>query len=587
MGARVTPDGVRFRVWAPAARTVEVDLGSRSVALARTDDGVWDGLVVGVGAGSRYRFELDGQGSYPDPYSRSQPDGVHGPSEVVDPTAYAWHDAGWRGLRTGGLVIYQCHVGTATPEGTFDSLSGQLPRLKALGVTAVEPLPVAEFPGTRNWGYDGVDLFAPTRAYGGPSGLKRFIDAAHRQGLGLILDVVYNHLGPDGNYLRQFAPDYFTDRYQTPWGEAINYDGPRSGWVRRLVLDNARYWIHEYHADGLRLDATHAIHDVSPRHILRELSDCVRESLPADRSVVLIAESSENDVRYLLPSADGGLGMDAVWADDFHHALRRYLLGDDEGYYRDYSGTLDEVARCLQQGWLYEGQRSTHTGKPRGTPARDRPACQFVYVIQNHDQVGNRAFGERLNHQLDLARYHTASALLLFLPYTPLLFMGQEFAASTPFQYFTDHTPELGRLVTEGRRREFAAFSAFADPSVRQTIPDPQAVSTFERSKLRLSELETSPGRETIELYQALLRLRCEDPVLADQDRAHMAADTLGPDVLLVRRWRGSEQRLLVANFGDQPVAQPLTDGRLLLATSPCEGRVVAGRCAAIVGAST
>ena len=569
LGATITPDGVRFRVWAPAHQQVEVQLGEgHREPLTRGDDAVFDTLIPGLRPGARYGYVLDGDGPFPDPYSRSQPDGVHGLSEVVDPSRFEWHDQAWPGLPIQGLVIYQCHVGTFTPQGTFDSLIGQLPRLKALGVTAIEPLPVAEFPGTRNWGYDGVDLFAPSRVYGGPEGLRRLVDAAHQHGLGVILDVVYNHLGPDGNYLRQFSPDYFTDRYHTPWGDAINYDGPRSEWVRRFVIDNARSWIDEYHADGLRLDATHAIHDASPRHILQELSQSVRAS--ARKPVVLIAETSENAVQYLLPASQGGFGMDAVWADDFHHTMRRYLAGDHEGYFGDFQGTLAEVARCTHQGWLYEGQVSRHAGHPRGSPARDRPAWQFVYVLQNHDQVGNRAFGERLHHEVDLDRFRVASAVLLFLPFTPMLFMGQEFGASTPFQYFTDHNPELGKLVTEGRRREFKAFSAFADPAVRERIPDPQAVSTFENSKLRLEEAERSPGREMVELYQALLKLRREDPVLADQDRQRTTAEPVGEDVLVIRRWRGAEQRVLVANFGDEPAALPDQDGdwRLVLTTA-------------------
>jgi maltooligosyltrehalose trehalohydrolase len=582
LGANVAPGGVGFCVWAPAHQTVEVQLENRRFwALQARQDGLFEGFIRGLRAGARYGYVLDGQGPFPDPCSRSQPEGVHGPSEVVDPRSFVWHDHVWPGLKISGLVIYQCHVGTLTPEGTFDSLIDQLPRLAALGVTAVEPLPAAEFPGTRNWGYDGVDLFAPSHVYGGPEALKRFVDAAHQHGLGVIVDVVYNHLGPDGNYLRQFSPDYFTDRYHTPWGEAINYDGPRSDWVRRFVIDNARYWISEYHADGLRLDATHAIYDRSPRHILGELAECVRSS--SRKPVVLIAETSENAVRYLRPASEDGFAMDAVWADDFHHALRRYLVGDHEGYYADYTGSLEEVARCIQQGWLYEGQVSPRTGRPRGSPARDRPAWQFVYVLQNHDQVGNRAFGERLNHQVDLERYRAAAAVLLFLPFTPLLFMGQEFAASTPFQYFTDHTPDLGRLVTEGRRREFQAFSAFVDPHVRETIPDPQALSTFENSKLRLGEADRSPGREMVVLYQALLRLRREDPVLSDQARRRMSAEVLSKDVLLIRRWRGTEQRVLLANFGDTPVAAPPGQETVLLATSACDGTFVPGRCAVIL----
>jgi maltooligosyltrehalose trehalohydrolase len=544
MGATPTPEGVVFTVWAPAARRVDVEIDNpgRAFGLEAQPDGVWSTLVPGAGVGSRYRFRLNGQGAFPDPYSRSQPEGVHGPSEVFDPNAFEWHDAGWRGRAIQGLVIYQCHVGTATPDGTFDSLIGQLPRLKRLGVNAIEPLPVAEFPGRRNWGYDGVDLFAPSRAYGGPVALKRFVDAAHEHDLSVILDVVYNHFGPDGNYLREFSPDYFTDRYTTPWGEAINYDGPGSEFVRRLVIDNAVYWLREYHADGLRLDATHAIYDYSHPHLLAELTETCRAAVGSARQIVLIAETHENDVRYLQPVADGGLGLDAVWADDFHHSLRRYLAGDHEGYYADYAGTLDEVARCIEQGWLYTGQPTPSSGmeKRRGTLALEQPAWQFVYVLQNHDQVGNRALGERLHHQVDLERYRAASALLLFLPYTPMLFMGQEFGASSPFQYFTDHDPELGRLVTEGRRKEFQAFSAFASSVDRERIPDPQAASTYEASKLRLSEAESSPGRDLASLYQRLLALRQTDPVLVSQDRQAMQARALTQDALAVLRWRAS-----------------------------------------------
>ena len=555
MGATPTPQGVRFKVWAPRPQRVEVELAATRelVAMERGADDVWTALVAQARPGTRYWYRLDGRVSRPDPYSRSQPEGPHGPSVVVDPNAFPWRDRGWRGQGIQGLVIYQLHIGTATSEGTFDSLIGQLPGIKALGVNAIEPLPVAEFPGERNWGYDGVDLFAPAHVYGGPEAMKRFVDAAHEHALAVILDVVYNHFGPDGNYLRGFSADYFTDRYHTPWGEAINYDGPRARWVRKLVVDNARYWLHEYHVDGLRLDATHAIYDSSAQHVLAELTQAVRGSLPPGRQIALTAETHENDVRYLEPVEAGGFGFDAVWADDFHHTLRRYLAGDHEGYYADYAGTLDEVARCIAQGWLYEGQPTPRSGfeEKRGTPARDRPAWQFIYTLQNHDQVGNRAFGERLNNQIDAATFRAASTLLLFLPYTPLLFMGQEFGASSPFQFFTDHTPELGKLVTQGRRMEFQAFSAFADPRTRERIPDPQAESTFLRSKLRLEEADLPPGTEMQALYRRLLDLRRSDPVLSVQDRNTMEAKPLSPDVLSVRRWRGPQERLLLVNFGD------------------------------------
>lgn len=563
LGATPTPSGIHFGVWAPDARSVEVVLDTPSVIvpLERRPDGVWSATAADARSGSRYRFRVDGQGPFPDPYSRSQPEGVHGPSEVVNPTAFTWHDAEWRGLNIQGLVIYQVHVGTATAEGTFDALIAHLPRLAALGCNAVEPLPVSEFPGRRNWGYDGVDLFAPTRAYGGPDALKRFIDAAHQHRIGVIIDVVYNHFGPDGNYLRAYASDYFTDRYNTPWGDAINYDGPRSAQVRQLILDNVRYWIGEFHADGLRLDATHAIYDNSPKHLLAEITDTARETAGSERGVVLVAETHENDVRYLRPTREGGFGLDAVWADDFHHTMRRFLAGDHESYYRDFVGTLDEVARCIEQGWLYEGQPtpSSDRRERRGTPARDRPAWQFIYVLQNHDQVGNRPFGDRLSADIDVDRYRAASALLLFLPYTPMLFMGQEYGAQTPFQYFTDHNAELGRLVTEGRRKEFAAFSAFANPATREKIPDPQARSTFERSHLDLHQANSPEGARTLDLYTALVHARRDDPVLRAQDRRTITARALTPSVLAVQRWQdvaGSDrsERLLLVNFGDDEV---------------------------------
>jgi maltooligosyltrehalose trehalohydrolase len=575
---------------------VDVDVAgsSRAIPLVRDASGVWSATIAGVRPGSRYAYRLNGQLKRPDPYSRFQPEGVHGPSEVVDPAAYAWHDAAWRGLRAEGLVIYQVHVGTFTPEGSFDALRGQLPRLKDLGVNAVQLLPVVEFPGERNWGYDGVDLFAVTRAYGGPTALKRLIDRAHTLGLGIIIDAVYNHFGPDGNYLRDFSTDYFTDHYHTPWGEAVNFDGPNSAWVRRMMLDNARAWIGEYHADGLRLDATHAIHDASPHHILSELTEAARAAAAPDRTVVLLAETGENDVRYLHTVQEGGFGFDAVYADDFHHALRRYLAGDHEGYYADFEGTLDEVARCITQGWLYEGQptRSSNGQRHRGTPARRQPAWQFLYVLQNHDQVGNRAFGERLHHQVGIDRFAVASALLLFLPCTPMLFMGQEFAASSPFQFFTDHNRELGRLVTEGRRREFSAFSAFADPAVRERIPDPQADETFRASKLRLGEADMPPGADLRRWYASLLSLRHSDPVLVDQARERMSARAVSADALAVRRWLANDERLLLVNFGDAPLHTEDFGGgwRVLLSrgevTSGPGGVGVTARSAAILARS-
>jgi maltooligosyltrehalose trehalohydrolase len=404
-----------------------------------------------------------------------------------------------------------------------------------------------------------VDLFAPASAYGGPEGLRRFVDAAHAIGLGVLLDAVYNHFGPDGNYLRVYADAYFTDRHSTPWGDAINYDGPESEQVRHFVLQNARYWLEEYHLDGFRLDATHAIVDTSADHLLAEIAETVH-NLPGRRAVA-IAEDHRNLVEQIRPADRGGIGLDGIWADDFHHALRTYLTGEREAYYANYTGRLDDVATTIEQGFLFQGQKRPATGELRGTKVTDEPARAFVFCSENHDQVGNRAFGERLAHLIDRERYLVASAVLLMVPETVLLFQGQEFAASSPFLFFTDHNPELGKLVTEGRRKEFAGFAAFADPARREKIPDPQAESTFRRSVLDWGERERHA--EVLELYRTLLRLRQHDPVLRHQDRASTRARALTSDLLATRRWRGADERLLLANFGERPVE---VDGRMLKA---------------------
>jgi maltooligosyltrehalose trehalohydrolase len=544
--------GVRFRVWAPAAERVDVELytpaGTVHHPLEQVEeDGEFAGTVAEAGAGARYRFRLNGGAAYPDPCSRYQPEGPHGPSEVVDPAGFTWTDGAWPGLTMDGLVIYECHTGAMTPEGTFDALIERLPDLRALGVTAIELMPVAEFPGVRGWGYDGVNLFAPHHAYGGPKGLRRLVDSAHTVGIGVILDVVYNHLGPDGNYLRPFSADYFTDEFHTPWGEALNYGGRNSQRVREWVITNAWRWVREFHIDGLRLDAVHAIHDRSDWHILADIAARTRAAAHP-RSVVVIAEDERNDVRLIRHPGDDGYGLDAVWADDFHHAVHVQVTGEREGYYEDFEGTAQEIALAVQDGFVYQGQHSGRRGRPRGTRVTDEPASAFVFCIQNHDQVGNRAFGGRLNTLVDPAAFRAASSLLLLVPETPLLFMGQEFSASSPFLFFTDHNPELGRLVTEGRRNEFAGFTAFSEPALREQIPDPQAESTFLRSKLDWSERERNAG--TLRLYTDLLALRQGDPVLSIGDRArlHTAAPT--PSVVALHRWSDAGHRLVLVNFG-------------------------------------
>jgi maltooligosyltrehalose trehalohydrolase len=549
LGATIVNDGVEFRVWAPEARSIDVEIeGLQNTRLDRDDGGVWAGRVRGIGAGTRYRYRIDDRWGYPDPYSQSQPDGPHGPSEVVDPAAHAWRDGAWRGLTAKGLVIYELHTGTFTPEGTFDAIIGQLDQLARLGVTALELMPIAEFPGARNWGYDGVDLFAPSHVYGGPAALKRLVDAAHARGLGVIIDVVYNHLGPDGNYLPQYARDYLTQRHETRWGDAMNYDGPNNGMVRRFVIDNACYWLNEYHFDGLRIDAAFTIFDDSERHILEELATTARASVPSHREVVLIAETYENDTKYVRVPTDGGFGFDAVWADDFHHVVHAMASREHSGYYQDYAGTLDELARTINRGWLFEGQESKYLGILRGTSAGDLPAEHFIYCIDNHDQAANRAFGRRLSYLVGAEQHRAGSAVMLLLPYTPMIFMGQEFAASTGFYYFTDHGPELGEAIRAGRHAEFAVHEQPEEQERR--FPDPQDPRMFEESKLKLEERDTGAGAGTLALYSELLRLRKEDAVLSRQDRHDMHAYAASETLLIVHLWHGREHRLILGNVG-------------------------------------
>jgi maltooligosyltrehalose trehalohydrolase len=561
LGATIAGGGVDFRVWAPDATRIDVEVrGMAPVRMMRGDGDVWHARVGGIGAAARYIFRLDDRWSYPDPYARSQPDGVYDASEVIDPGAFVWSDAGWGGLHDRGLAIYEMHIGTFTPDGTFDAAVKQLDALAQLGVTAVELMPVSEFPGERNWGYDGVGLFAPSHVYGGPEALKRFVDAAHARGIGVILDCVYNHFGPDGAYFTQFARDYLTDRHETPWGDAINYDGANSHMVRRLVLDNARYWVREYHIDGIRIDAAFTFKDDSPRHILAELADAAREAA-APRSIVMIAETYENDVRYLRPESAGGLGFDAVWADDFHHTVHARATHERGGYYADYEGSMQELARTIERGWLYEGQMSRHFGAARGTSSRDVPAPALIYALENHDQVANHAFGQRLSDGMTPSLYRAWSALLLLLPYTPMIFMGQEFMATTPFRYFTDHHGNLGRAVTEGRFAQFARYES--DDERRRRFPDPQDEATFLASKLDREESEREPGRGVLTLYGELLRLRREDPVLAPQDRFAMTVRAVDDDALVVEMAHEGAKRMLVLNTdGAREIALDAGAGR-------------------------
>lgn len=513
LGACVRPEGVFFRAWAPRARSLEVALqrAGRPLlrrALGRGEDGYFEALVPEAAAGDEYRYRVDGEGPFPDPASRFQPAGVHGPSLVVDPGRFPWTDGRWRGAPSAERVFYELHVGTFTPEGTFDAAAAKLDALAELGATALELMPVADFPGSRNWGYDGVALFAPARCYGAPDRLRALVDAAHARGLAVFLDVVYSHFGPDGNYTGVYSPFYLRRDAASPWGASVNLDGEGSRQVRDFFIENALHWLHEYHLDGLRLDATHALADRSPRNFLAELAERAREAGPAGRRAALIAEDDRNDAALVRTPAEGGCGLDGVWADDFHHQMRRLLAGDREGYYADYEDRVEDLSRILRRGWLYAGQRSAYFNGPRGTPPDGVAPERFVFCLENHDQAGNRALGERLNHQIDPAAFRAAAALLLAAPQTPLLFMGQEWGASSPFLYFTDHEPALGETVAEGRRREFAAFSGFADPAARERIPDPQARGTFERSRLVWEERGSAAAQGLLRLHRALLRLR-------------------------------------------------------------------------------
>jgi maltooligosyltrehalose trehalohydrolase len=491
-----------FSVWAPAAKTVELVTPQRRVALALGDKGYWQGELDAAEAHAGYKYSIDGGEPLPDPRSRWQPDGVHGPSHLPALRRPPAPAARFRPKPLREAVIYELHVGTFTLAGTYAGARERLDYLVDLGITHVELMPLATFPGRHGWGYDGVDLYAPLPAYGTPDELADFVSACHERGLAVLLDVVYNHLGPDGNYLGAYGP-YFTDRVKTPWGEAVNYDGAQSDEVRQFIIDNALMWLGDYGFDGLRLDAVHAIYSFEAVHVLEDLAAAVRKlSIEQDRELVLIAESDLNDPQLVLPAARGGFGLDAHWADDFHHALHRYFADEGEGYYADYRG-LPDIATALVQGYVYQGQYSAFRQRRHGRAPLGVTPDRLVVCSQNHDPVGNRARGERLSMLVDAQKLKAIAALVLLSPFVPLLFQGEEWGAGTPFLYFTDHqNPELGRLVSEGRAREFGAFRWGGE------IPDPQHFTTFERSKLDWTEMLKAPHAELLDWYRALIALR-------------------------------------------------------------------------------
>ncbi len=535
--------------------------------MRRGDHGWFELATAELGPGDDYAFVVDGRGPFPDPRSPWQPEGVHGPSRLVDHDSYRWSDADWAGHDPRDGIIYELHVGTFSPRGDFDGVVERLDHLVDLGITAVELLPVAEFSGRRNWGYDGVSLFAPHHAYGGPDGLKRLVDACHQRGLAVVLDVVYNHLGPEGNYLGIYGP-YFTSFYSTPWGDAMNYDRADSDEVRRFAIDNALMWLRDYHVDALRLDAVHAIIDTSAVHLLEAIATEV-ETLAAEvgRPLTLIAESDQNDPRLCRGRDGGGFGLHAQWSDDFHHALRVVLTGDRSGCYRDYDG-LGDLARTLESGWLFAGRysefrRRTHGRAPDGLSGRN-----LLAYSQNHDQVGNRAVGDRLANLVSEGRQRIAAALVLTSPFVPMLFQGEEWGSESPFQYFTDHQDtELGRAVAQGRRSEFGEFGWEPDE-----VPDPQDPATFERSRLDWSELGEQRHAEMLAWYRSLVALRAAEPELAGGDL--VCSVEYDPDGVWMRVDRGRFS--VVVNFGEVELPVPCPPGSVVLASALGIGPVAA-----------
>jgi maltooligosyltrehalose trehalohydrolase len=559
VGAEVRPDGVRFRVWAPRRARVQVVCDGRDpVALAREGE-YFAGTCPG-GAGSRYAFRLDAEDrDYPDPASRYQPDGPHGRSEVIDPWAFEWTDAAWPGIGIRGQVLYELHVGTFTPEGTWAAAARELPWLKDLGITCVEMMPVAEFSGRFGWGYDGVDLFAPTRAYGRPDDLRAFVDRAHALGLGVILDVVYNHLGPDGNYLKAFSPAYFTDRYSNEWGDAINFDGPGSGSVREFVVENAAYWVREFHFDGLRLDATQCIFDASDEHVVAALAARVRQEA-APRAVILVAENEAQHARLVRARAAGGYDLDALWNDDLHHTAVVAATGRSEAYYSDHAGAPQELISAAKWGYLLQGQRYRWQKQRRGTASLDIEPARFVAFVENHDQVANSARGRRLHQLTTPGRYRALSALLLLWPGTPMIFQGQEFASSRPFLYFADHGSALASEVARGRAEFLAQFPSIADRAITRGLADPAAPRTFAQCVLDFRERNTHAP--VVALYRDLLRLRRETAAFRAQSHRGVDGAVLGPEAFLLRYFDGTPgqahdpaavdrgDRLLLVNLG-------------------------------------
>jgi len=583
-GAAVLADGrVRFRLCAPVAARVDVmiDTVGDPLPMQRSADGFYELVTGWAHSGSRYRYRIDERIEVPDPASRANPDDVHRASEVVDPRAFEWEDEGWRGRSWHEAVVYELHVGTFTPGGTFLSAIERLPYLAALGVTAIELMPIADFAGARNWGYDGVLPFAPDASYGTPHDLKRLVQAAHRQGLMIFLDVVYNHFGPEGNFLHVYAPSFFTDRYETPWGRAINFDGPESRAVRDFFVHNTLYWLEEFRFDGLRYDAVNRIHDDSRPHILEEIAAAAHAGPGREREIHLVLENDDNAAHYLHPQQP--YGFRAQWNDDIHHALHAAATGESDGYYVDYvPRPTAHLARALAEGFDYQGEVSKfRDGRRRGEPSASLPSTAFVAFLQNHDQVGNRAFGERITALVAPRVLRCLTAILLLSPQPPLMFMGQEFAASTPFQFFCDFGPELAAAVARGRLMEFSRFGRFSGAGDRRRIPDPNDTATFEHSRLDWSEPGDADHAAWLDYHRELLAIRRSAivPLLAQAPGGGARASVLAHAAFEVDwSYRDDRHLTLVANLGDAPTAAPPVPAGQLLHATPSDAAALTAK---------
>jgi maltooligosyltrehalose trehalohydrolase len=554
VGPELQTNGTHFRVWAPKRRSVDLVLFDVSaqpgdvLPLEAEGNGYFSGLLPDLTAGARYKFRLDEGDSFPDPASHSQPDGPHGASEVVDHRNFPWTDAKWKGVHIRGQVLYEMHIGTFTPQGTYAAAREKLPLLKDVGITVLELMPVASFPGKFGWGYDGVSLFAPYPPYGNPDELRAFVDDAHALGLGVILDVVYNHLGPDGNYLTQFSDDYFHTSKTTEWGDAINFDGENNEQVREFFLANAEFWIREYHFDGLRLDATQSIYDNSREHVLCALSTRARAAA-GNREIILVAENEAQESRLARPQERSGYGIDALWNDDFHHTAVVALTGNRAAYYTDYCGSPQEFISAVKYGYLYQGQRYSWQKHRRGQPTLGMEPTSFVTFIENHDQVANSAYGRRLHQLTSPPRFRAMTAFMLLAPGTPMLFQGQEFGSTRPFTYFADHNPDLSKLVYAGRTEFLTQFPTLETPEMRTKVLDPAAKATLEGCILDWNEREQNT--QMVDLHRDLLRLRRTDAAFRMQSYGKVDGAVLGPSAFVLRFFvEAGLDRLVIVNFG-------------------------------------